>query len=162
MRAKVYVSWGLWVASCPADGCPGAEHYGHAPITGHVGGLTLTGFKCAHCGLMCAAEWPRADLCADAVALLAMRPVPATRNWRPDIDEPTDALLGENVEHGLLQAQELLPAGHTMGDPVTLMVDGLLAPHARQVITARAFAVIAAEADRGAALRADQLLAIGA
>lgn len=162
MRAIVYVSWGLWVADCPADGCPGAEHFGHAPISGHVGGLTQIGFKCAHCGLICPAEWPPREVCADVAGLLAMRPVPASRNWK--VGEPVENLLAQNVEHGLLSAPELLPDQFTMGDPVTLMIDGLLTPHARAVVTSRAWAVLTAEGANGSQLgaRADQLLAIGA
>lgn len=160
--AKVYISWGKWVARCPADGCPQAEHFGADPNTGYVGGLTETAFWCGHCGLTCPAEWPPEEMCADAVRLLAMRPVPATRNWNRQLGEPTDALLGENVEHGLLDAEELLPEQWTPGDGIRLMQDGLLTPHARKAIHARALAQILTEADRGAQLRAPSLLAIGA
>jgi len=98
--AHPYVSWGLWLADCPRAGfgCPNAEHYGPHPISGHVGGLTETGFRCNHCTLECPVEWP-AD--RDAIGrILNMRPVPATRNWR--LGEPVQHLVAENIEHGLI------------------------------------------------------------
>lgn len=158
--ATVYISWGKWVARCPADGCPQAEHYGADPDTGHVGGLTDSTFRCGHCGMFCAAEWPDPDVAADVVALLGMRPVPATRSWLPG--ETVENLLAENVEHKLLSAEELLPGEFTMGDAIPVMLHGLMTPHVRQVVAARARGVLAAETHRGVQLRADQLLAIGA
>jgi hypothetical protein len=160
LRATVYISWGKWVARCPNDGCPNAEHYGADPDTGHVGGLTDTYFHCSHCGLFVQAEWPDLEVAADAVRLLGMRPVPATRSWLPG--EPVENLLAENVQHYLLDELDLLPAAWTEGDAITVMEDGRLAPHVRELVTARARAVLAADASRGTQLRADQLLAIGA
>jgi hypothetical protein len=95
-RAVVYANWGRWVARCPRPGCPGAEHFGPDAISGHVGGLTGIGFRCAHCGLVCAADWPpNVD---DIMRLLLMRPVPANRNWEPG--QTVHDLLAENVEQG--------------------------------------------------------------
>lgn len=165
-RALVFISWGKWVARCPADGCPQSEFYGVDPDTGCEGRLTETMFFCGHCGLFVRAEWPDPEIAADAIRLLAMRPVPATRSWYPQIGETTDALLAENVEHHLLDEGDFLPAVWTEGDAITVMVNGRLAPHVRELVTARAREVFADEAARGvfraAQLRADQLLAIGA
>lgn len=131
LRAVVYVSWGIWVARCPADGCPQAEHYGADRNTGHVGGLGATLFECRHCGLVCPAVWPTAQVRASVVRLLAMRPVPATRNWLPG--ETPEELLIENVSHGLIADHEL-PAGR-------VMVAGRMHPQLAELVDARATAV---------------------
>jgi hypothetical protein len=110
-RATAYVSWGLWVADCPRPDCLGAEHFGHAPITGTVGGLTGVGFRCSRCGLVCASEWPANAV--DIEWMLAQRPEPATRNWHPL--ETLDDLLAENIEHGLI------PAGVTEEKPLNII-----------------------------------------
>lgn len=95
--ARAYVSWGLWVADCPRPDCLGAEHYGHAPVTGVVGGLTDVGFRCASCGGIYRAEWPpNAD---DIWHVLSMRPMPNTRNWM--LGEELRDLVVENVAHGI-------------------------------------------------------------
>ena len=95
--AKVYCSWGLWVARCPRPDCLGAEHYGHAPATGYVGGLTDQGFRCAGCGLVCRSEWPvNAE---DIWAVLSLRPFVNTRNW--ELTETLEELVLENAQHGL-------------------------------------------------------------
>lgn len=98
--AYPYVNWGRWIADCPrlALGCSNREHYGRDANTGHLGGLTDTSFRCAHCGLACRVEWPKDRAAIDA--LLAARPVPATRNWLPG--EPLESLVAENMQHGLI------------------------------------------------------------
>jgi hypothetical protein len=96
--ALVYVNWGMWVAGCPRDGCLNSEHLGHAPISGHVGGLTEIGFRCSSCGLLCEAEWP--DNAEDIWYLLSKRPVKETRNWHPH--ETLEELLIENTQHGIM------------------------------------------------------------
>lgn len=96
--AYAYVSWGLWVATCPRPQCPGAEHCGPHPLSGYVGGLRDTAFRCGHCTLECPAAWPADRDVIDQ--LLGMRPVPATRNWSPG--EPVEHLVAENIQHGLL------------------------------------------------------------
>lgn len=105
--AKVFVSWGLWVADCPRDGCRGSEHFGHAPITGHVGGLTQVGFRCARCGLVCPSQWP--PNAADIWRILAQRPLDETRSWA--LGEPLDHLIAENVAHGLIAPETLRELG---------------------------------------------------
>lgn len=96
-----YVSWGLWVANCPDPDCLGAEHFGHAPITGRVGGLTAVGFRCARCALVCRSQWPANA--ADIEWVLAQRPRPETRNWLPH--ETLEDLLVENIVHGIVPEQ---------------------------------------------------------
>lgn len=97
LTATVYVSWGLWVARCPAPDCLGAEHYGHAPASGVVGGLTPAGFRCASCGLVCRSAWPANA--EDIWAVLALRPMVNTRNWM--VGETLEELVLENAAHGL-------------------------------------------------------------
>lgn len=110
MIATAYVSWGLWVAKCPRPDCLNSEHYGHAPVTGHVGGLTAVGFRCNVCGLVCASEWPANA--AEIEWALAQRPMVNTRNWAPP--ETLDDLIAENIEHGLV------PPGLTEDSPLVI------------------------------------------
>jgi hypothetical protein len=117
LRAVVYVSWGLWVADCPRPDCRGAEHFGHAPITGAVGGLTQVGFACARCGLVCPSQWP--DNAEDIWRLLQQRPIEETRNWMPG-EELAD-LVAENIAHGLVDLDAIEPGvfienGHLTGN----------------------------------------------
>ncbi len=101
--AHPWMEWGMWKARCPRQslGCTNAEHYGPDPVSGHVGGLTDAGFRCAHCLLECPVEWPRARRVIER--LLAIRPIPATRNWL--LGEPIKQLIAENIEHGLIGVQ---------------------------------------------------------
>lgn len=131
LRATVYVSWGLWVARCPTDGCQGAEHFGHAPITGHVGGLTQVGFACARCGLVCPAQWPANA--EDIRLVLGQRPIVETRNWEPH--ETIEDLIAENAVHGLIQP----PPGLSDGvQAVQLTTGGRLTDHAQALVSAGA------------------------
>ena len=87
----VYHNWGRWVADCA---CGNAEHYGPDSHTGHVGGLTHTGFVCSVCDYRSKAVWPSDS---DRIErLLAVRPYLANRNWRPG-----DDLVDENMVHGV-------------------------------------------------------------
>ncbi len=106
-RAEVYVSWGRWVARCPRDACPNAEHFGADPDTGHVGGLTETAFRCAHCRLECPAAWPPPTERVAIERVLGQRPVPSTRNWQPG--EDVRGLVAENVEHGVTSVRQQIP-----------------------------------------------------
>ena len=103
IRAVAFMSWGRWVANCPA-GCGNAEHYGPDPETGHIGGLSRASFTCGSaghgCGLTCAAVWP--DNIVDIEAMLAGRPM-RNRNWTPG-ETPQD-LLAENLEHGIIRVE---------------------------------------------------------
>lgn len=96
--AYARAEWGRWIADCPRPGCSNAEHQGADPLSGHVGGLTGTTFRCAICVLACPALWPADKEAIDA--LLQLRPAPQTRNWLPG--EPLTALVAENIEHGLM------------------------------------------------------------
>ena len=101
--AHPYMDWGTWKARCPRHdwGCSNAEHYGADPVSGHVGGLTDSAFRCAHCLLECPAVWPPARRVIER--LLSARPVPATRNWKTG--EPIKHLIAENIEHGLIRLE---------------------------------------------------------
>lgn len=102
--AVVYMDLGRWVARCPRPGCPSAEAYGP--------GLTGERFWCrpgdrgelGGCGFRCPAQWPAQMELIEQ--LLLVRPVAATRNWKPG--EPVHDLLAENVMHGILPAGPLL------------------------------------------------------
>ena len=97
--AVVFVSWGLWVAACPRDGCRGSEHFGHVPgVTQWVGGLTSFGFVCARCQLVCHSQWP--DNADDIWYVLTRRPIWETRNWKPG--ETLEDLIVENALHGII------------------------------------------------------------
>jgi len=106
---------GKWVASCPRPFCANAEGFGPQQ-DGVAGGLTGTSFHCREvyggCGLLCPADWP--SNIAQIERLLAVRPVPATRNWLPG--EPVVNLLCENIDHGLTDLGEpiVLPGGSTV------------------------------------------------
>jgi hypothetical protein len=101
--AVVFVSWGYWVADCPRPDCGTSQHFGQAEHTGHVGGLTLTGFTCPNCGLVCRAQWP--SNAADIWRVLEQRPMRNTRNWHPG--ETVHDLFVENLSHGLVGPDEL-------------------------------------------------------
>jgi len=124
--AKVFVSWGLWVADCPRDGCRGSEHLGHAPITGAVGGLTPTGFTCARCGLFCASQWPANA--EDIWRILAQRPLEETRSWQ--LGEPIENLIVENIAHGLIAGEDVAAIGGIR------LLDGRLTDQGLQLVAA--------------------------
>lgn len=138
--AIAYLNWGLWVANCIRPGCLNAEHFGKHPITGHLGGLTGTTFRCGTngggCGLTCAAVWP--PNVADIERLTMCRPAPMTRNWYPG--ETVHDLLAENLEHGVIPAVPDGFAGGTLmeivGDHIT--ADALTAGLSRPVLGAGA------------------------
>lgn len=111
-EAVVEVNQGLWIARCPRPFCSNAEHYGAHPLSKHVGGLRepsepagCTGsFRCNICTWEGPASWPTRDERTAIDALLAMRPVPMTRNWLPT--EPIRDLAAENVQHGVLSVRD--------------------------------------------------------
>jgi len=87
MVTTAYVNHGRWVADCPDIDCPEA----HQVSGGDV-------FQCVNCGASGVVEFPD---CVDVVdAVLAVRPVPQTRNWTPD--ETVEDLQKENEIHGLV------------------------------------------------------------
>jgi hypothetical protein len=111
-RARAYVYAGDWVADCPR-GCGNAEHlYVRVrpadPASPRA--VQLPEFRCSYCGATAGIEWP--ERMADITAVLALRPVPHTRNWYPkDHDtaarariphgQSVDELRAENHEHGV-------------------------------------------------------------
>lgn len=97
--AIVHMSAGWWVAICGRLGCMHAEWFGLARNGAGVGGLTAEYMACPECGWTGPARWPAEDLRVGVEALLALRPVRATRNWLPG--ESLHDLLVENAEHGI-------------------------------------------------------------
>lgn len=110
--ARAYVYSGDWVADCPRDACGSVEHlYDKAsphPSSPRV--VQKPEFRCSNCRLTAPISWPP-DL-AEITAVLALRPVPQTRNWYPaDHDtavrfrvphgQSVEQLRAENVEHGV-------------------------------------------------------------
>ncbi|HEV2778540.1 MAG TPA: hypothetical protein VGX25_03995 [Actinophytocola sp.] len=104
--ARAYVNHGRWLADCPRPHCGNAMLLQFQPRQElfHCGGL-------GGCQLVTPVDWP---IDAEAItAVLALRPVPVTRNWAPaghrqsvttgtpDGQTVID-LLEENVEHGVI------------------------------------------------------------
>ena len=104
-----YLNHGRWVAECVCGGAerlwPGGQIQTD-PETGAQYGLTNDGrMICGNkefCGIETEVAFPTDDECAAIVQLLAVRPVPSTRNWLPG--EPVADLAAENVEHGVTAA----------------------------------------------------------
>lgn len=98
MRATAIVRQGRWLALCPrVPDCWNAEHFGPDPVTGHVGGLTGSTFRCNVCKVETPSDWPvNVD---DITYVLSLRPAPATRNWEPP--ETIHDLLTDNFRHGI-------------------------------------------------------------
>lgn len=115
-RARAYVYSGDWVADCPR-GCGNVEHlYARAnPRDANSPRIVqMPGFYCSYCKLGDAEtvpiDWP--PNMADIMAVLALRPIPHTRNWYPkDHDtalkfhvphgQTVDDLRAENASHGV-------------------------------------------------------------
>jgi hypothetical protein len=110
-EAVVEVNQGLWIAKCPRPFCSNAEHAGPHPLSQHVGGLrepqepgsVMGTFRCNICTWEGPARWPARDERAAIERLLAMRPVPMTRNWAPP--EEVRDLVAENVQYGVLDVR---------------------------------------------------------
>jgi hypothetical protein len=90
-----YVSGGVWVARCPEAGCRGVEMVRFSDRQ----------FFCCECRNASVGHHPiLVELPDEHVAetvdrILELRPVPASRNWRPD--ESVDDLKRENLMHGV-------------------------------------------------------------
>ena len=79
---KAYVNHGRWVADCPIPFCGQAWLADRIPV------------ECENCGQPPGPiEWPTEQERIES--LLAVRPVPQTRNWLPG--ETVDDLIAENV-----------------------------------------------------------------
>lgn len=87
METVAVVNHGRWVAECPAAECPEA----------HKVTPPADLFKCGNCGATAAVTFPAGWPAISAV--LALRPVPQTRNWTPP--ETVADLTAENATRGL-------------------------------------------------------------
>jgi hypothetical protein len=111
--ARAYVYAGDWVADCPQAGCGNTEHLfdrtnrrdPNSPRT-----VPKSRFVCSNCQVSTPIAWSQ-DM-AEITAVLALRPIPQTRNWYPrDHDialrfriphgQSVDDLREENAEHGV-------------------------------------------------------------
>lgn len=110
-RARAYVYSGDWVADCPRA-CGNVEHlYARAsrnPAAPRV--VQLPEFRCSYCKLTAPIDWP--PNLAEITAVLALRPIPHTRNWYPaghdtaikyrvPHGQTVDELRAENAAHGV-------------------------------------------------------------
>lgn len=71
-----YVNHGRWIADCPREWCNNAERVDHERLAA-MGGQ----FRCTECLFEAPVAFPPHRDEIDAI--LALRPVPATRNWFP-------------------------------------------------------------------------------
>ena len=83
---NAYLNHGRWVADCA---CNGAESV-----------RPDQNMKCGSCGVVSEVKFPDPKDIEEAKRLLSKRP-PARQNWNHHKGEPVDALLIENIEHGL-------------------------------------------------------------
>lgn len=101
--AVVEHNLGVWVAKCPFPGCHGGEHYGlqETGLGPQVGGLGADRYVCIQgtCKGTYPVKWPDAEMRKGILALLALRPDVANRNWLPH--ETLHDLLIENADHGI-------------------------------------------------------------
>ena len=99
----IFMNDGRWVAFCPTPDCDGAERLWpegeiRRRVDDHNYGITLEGgFHCGNCGLTSQVEFP--DDMEEIEVVLARRPVPQTRNWRPG--ETVADLKRENMMQGV-------------------------------------------------------------
>lgn len=110
--AYAEVHRGLWIARCPQPYCDNAV----ALVLG-TPVMHCYGDRDA-CGAESPVVWPRDPLAI--AALLAMRPIPKTRNWLPH--ETVEDLIAENA------ANDVLPPDWTGSGPLVLAStqDGLV------------------------------------
>ncbi len=93
---------GRWVALCDTPFCnQGEQVWADAPRVrrdGHPYGITSEGvLYCGNCGQLSTVEWP--DDKNEIERLVAFRPVPQTRHWKPG--ETVAALKSENLKKGV-------------------------------------------------------------
>lgn len=100
MAVEAHVNHGRWIALCSRPHCTSA-----APLK-----PGQTGFHCVECNQLDSVVWPTDAEAIDAV--LAMRPVPTTRNWAPPghwqsiavgmpEGQTVDELRAENRQYGV-------------------------------------------------------------
>ena len=100
--ARAYVNYGRWVADCEQPYCNGAERLEPRQAQIH----------CTNCHWEAPVEWP-AD--ADAIwEVLAVRPVPGTRNWFPSGHE---LALRPGTPHGQTVA-DLIAENHEYSEAI--------------------------------------------
>lgn len=104
ITAQAYVYAGAWVADCPS-GCGNVEYlFDQHRIRKSV-------FHCSYCLRIADIEWCPNE--AEIMGVLAVRPIPHTRNWYPfnhDValrfglphGQSVADLVDENHEHGVL------------------------------------------------------------
>jgi hypothetical protein len=90
--AYAEVHRGIWIARCPRPYCDNAV----ALVLGTPFMVCAGDRDC--CGLEAPVVWPNDPIAI--AALLAMRPVPKTRNWLPH--ETIEDLIAENAQHDVL------------------------------------------------------------
>lgn len=115
--AHAYFYGGDWVADCTRPGCASAEFLmdpirKDIPANPFVNPRTVRrpAFVCSYCGMAADIIWPDPRLMAELEGVLALRPLPHTRNWYPDghanaglwglpTGQTPDDLRQENAEH---------------------------------------------------------------
>lgn len=102
-RARAYVYSGEWVADCTRPDCGNVEFLfglrspAHPPGPANRREIRKPVFLCSYCQQMAEIDWPADSFMEAAMAVLAQRPIPATRNWYPK-DHATAVAF--HVEHG--------------------------------------------------------------
>ena len=108
--ARAYVYAGNWVADCPAA-CGNVELLYEKAVRGGALTRKKTTFHCSYCGFETRAiEWPSNE--HKIAAVLALRPIPHTRNWYPadhaaairfriPHGQSVQDLIDENLENGV-------------------------------------------------------------
>lgn len=120
-KARAYIYAGEWVADCTRDGCGNVEYLfglrspAHPPGPANPREIRKPVFLCSYCQQMAEIDWPSQDFMEEAMAVLALRPIPSTRNWYPanhdtatafrlEHGQSVDDLRQENEAHGVAVA----------------------------------------------------------
>jgi hypothetical protein len=107
VQARIYS--GQWIGDCSRPGCSNAEWLLEGD---RAYGTPLPVFRCSYCLQLDMIEWPDPEFVRDAMAVLAVRPLPHTRNWYPPEHpeavkvglphgQSVDDLRDENRDHGV-------------------------------------------------------------
>lgn len=89
METQAYYYSGDWVADCPREGCSNAEFLFDVAMPGYPAGpgnprsVRKGAFACTNCQALATVVWPDDGFMAQVADMLALRPVPSTRNWYP-------------------------------------------------------------------------------
>lgn len=120
METQAYLYSGEWVADCPRPDCSGAEFLFDATFPmlpagpGNPRNIRKGVFACTNCQQLASIAWPAESFMDQARELLALRPVPSTRNWYP-ADHP--GALRFRIPHGQ-SLEELREENRAHGIPV--------------------------------------------